>query len=45
MQKIQTHLSKQKNYTEANKVQQFISELTEKNKVKYLKAREEKILT
>ena len=45
MQKIQSHLSKQKNYTEAAKVQQVLSELLDKNQAKYLKARDEKINT
>lgn len=45
MRRIQQHLSKQKNYTEAEKVQKVVRELEEKNQNKYLITREDKILT
>ena len=45
MRKIQGHLSKQKNYTEAEKVQRVVKELEDKNQIKYLKQREDRINT
>ena len=45
MRKIQGHLSKQKNYTEAEKVQKVVRELEEKNQIKYLKQRDDRIQT
>ena len=45
MRRIQLHLSKQKNYTEAEKVQKVVAQLEDKNQAKYLRQREDKILT
>jgi hypothetical protein len=45
MRKIQSHLSKQKNYTEAEKVQRVVRELEDKNQMKYLRTRDERINT
>ena len=45
MRKIQSHLSKQKNYTEAEKVQRVVRELEDKNQMKYLRTRDERIHT
>ena len=45
MRKIQSHLSKQKNYTEAEKVQRVVRELEDKNQMKYIRTRDERIHT
>ena len=45
MRKIQSHLSKQKNYTEAEKVQRVVRELEDKNQMKYIRTRDERINT
>ncbi|CDW85760.1 UNKNOWN [Stylonychia lemnae] len=45
LRKVQQTLSKQKNYTEAKKVQNVVKELEDKENEKYLAQREEKIRT
>jgi hypothetical protein len=43
LRKIQQHLSKQKNYTEAEKVQKVVMDLEAKNQERYLKQRDDRI--
>lgn len=45
MRKIQQVLSKQKNYTEAERIQKTVIQLEKKEEKKFLKERQEKIAT